>query len=35
MVTIYDHEFSSLGSEALSQFLYPSETNALKDIEQQ
>lgn len=34
LVTIYDHEFSSQGSESLSQFLFPSETNALKNIEQ-
>jgi 3'-phosphoadenosine 5'-phosphosulfate sulfotransferase (PAPS reductase)/FAD synthetase len=34
LVTIYDHEFSSLGNEAISQFVYPDATNALKDIEQ-
>jgi len=34
LVTIYDHEFSSLGSESVSQFLFPSATNELKDIEQ-
>lgn len=34
LVTIYDHEFASLGSEAISQFLYPEATNELKDLEQ-
>lgn len=34
LVTVYDHEFDSLGSEAISQFLYPEATNELKEIEQ-
>lgn len=34
LVTVYDHEFSSLGSEAISQFIYPEKTNELKNIEQ-
>lgn len=34
LVTIYDHEFASLGSEAISQFCYPEATNELKEIEQ-
>jgi len=34
LVTIYDHEFASLGSEAISQFLFPEATNELKKIEQ-
>jgi 3'-phosphoadenosine 5'-phosphosulfate sulfotransferase (PAPS reductase)/FAD synthetase len=35
LVTLYDAEFDSLGAREISQFLYPSETNELKDIEQQ
>ena len=34
LVTLYDSEFNSLGAQEISQFLYPGETNALKDIEQ-
>lgn len=33
LVTMYDHEFDDKGSEALSQFQYPGETNELKRIE--
>jgi 3'-phosphoadenosine 5'-phosphosulfate sulfotransferase (PAPS reductase)/FAD synthetase len=35
LVTLYDSEFDSLGAREISQFIYPGETNALKDIEQQ
>jgi len=35
LVTLYDSEFDSLGAREISQFVYPGETNALKDIEQQ
>ncbi|WP_336328505.1 phosphoadenosine phosphosulfate reductase family protein [Halovenus sp. HT40] len=34
LVTLYDSEFDSLGSQEISQFIYPGETNELKDIEQ-
>jgi 3'-phosphoadenosine 5'-phosphosulfate sulfotransferase (PAPS reductase)/FAD synthetase len=34
LVTLYDAEFDSLGAREVSQFIYPGETNALKDIEQ-
>jgi len=34
LVTLYDSEFNSLGAQEISQFIYPSETNSLKDIEQ-
>jgi len=34
LVTLYDAEFDSLGAREISQFIYPSETNELKDIEQ-
>lgn len=34
LVTLYDREFESLGSLEVSQFLFPGETNKLKDIEQ-
>lgn len=34
LVTIYDSEFENLGNLEVSQFLYPSETNHLKEIEQ-
>lgn len=34
LVTLYDSEFDSLGAREISQFIYPSETNELKDIEQ-
>ena len=34
LVTLYDSEFDSLGSREIAQFLYPGETNSLKDIEQ-
>ena len=34
LVTVYDHEFDSLGSETISQFLFPEATNKLKEIEQ-
>lgn len=34
LVTLYDAEFDSLGAREISQFLYPGETNALKEIEQ-
>lgn len=34
LVTLYDSEFSSRGSLEISQFVFPSETNALKAIEQ-
>lgn len=34
LVTLYDSEFDSLGAREISQFIYPGETNALKDIEQ-
>jgi len=35
LVTLYDSEFDSLGAQEISQFIYPGETNALKDVEQQ
>jgi len=34
LVTLYDAEFDSLGAQEISQFVYPSETNELKQIEQ-
>jgi len=34
LVTLYDSEFDSLGAREISQFIYPGETNAVKDIEQ-
>lgn len=34
LVTLYDEEFDSLGAREISQFIYPGETNALKQIEQ-
>ena len=34
LVTLYDSEFDSLGAREISQFIFPGETNALKDIEQ-
>lgn len=34
LVTLYDSEFDSLGSREISMFLYPSESNEVKDIEQ-
>ncbi len=34
LVTLYDSEFDSLGARTISQFVYPSETNELKRIEQ-
>lgn len=34
LVTLYDAEFDSLGAREISQFIYPNETNELKDIEQ-
>lgn len=34
LVTLYDSEFDALGTREISQFIYPSETNAVKDIEQ-
>lgn len=34
LVTLYDSEFDSLGAREISQFIYPDETNALKEIEQ-
>lgn len=34
LVTLYDSEFDSLGAREISQFIYPGETNELKDIEQ-
>lgn len=34
LVTLYDGEFDSLGAREISQFIYPGETNELKDIEQ-
>lgn len=34
LVTLYDAEFDSLGARTISQFIYPSETNELKQIEQ-
>lgn len=34
LVTLYDSEFDSLGAREIAQFVYPGETNALKDIEQ-
>lgn len=34
LVTLYDSEFDSLGAREISQFVYPGETNALKEIEQ-
>jgi 3'-phosphoadenosine 5'-phosphosulfate sulfotransferase (PAPS reductase)/FAD synthetase len=34
LVTLYDSEFDSLGAREVSQFIYPSETNELKAIEQ-
>lgn len=33
LVTLYDSEFDSLGAREISQFIYPDETNALKEIE--
>jgi len=33
LVTMYDHQFDDRGSEALSQFHYPGDTNELKRIE--
>jgi 3'-phosphoadenosine 5'-phosphosulfate sulfotransferase (PAPS reductase)/FAD synthetase len=33
LVTLYDHEFSSHGSESMSQFLFPDKTGELKQIE--
>lgn len=35
LVTLYDAEFDSLGAREISQFVYPDETNALKEIEQE
>jgi 3'-phosphoadenosine 5'-phosphosulfate sulfotransferase (PAPS reductase)/FAD synthetase len=34
LVTLYDSEFDSLGAREISQFIFPDETNRLKDIEQ-
>lgn len=34
LVTLYDAEFDTLGAREISQFVFPGETNALKDIEQ-
>jgi len=34
LVTLYDAEFDSLGAREISQFIYPSETNELKQVEQ-
>ena len=34
LVTLYDAEFDSLGAREISQFIYPGETNELKEIEQ-
>ena len=34
VVTLYDSEFDSLGAREISQFIYPGETNELKNIEQ-
>lgn len=34
LVTLYDSEFDSLGAREVSQFLFPDETNELKEIEQ-
>ena len=34
LVTLYDSEFDSLGAREISQFVYPGETNALKEMEQ-
>ena len=34
LVTLYDSEFDSLGASEISQFVYPGETNRLKEIEQ-
>ncbi len=34
LVTLYDAEFDSLGAREISQFIYPEETNELKQIEQ-
>lgn len=34
LVTLYDSEFDSLGAREISQFLFPGETNELKNIEQ-
>lgn len=34
LVTLYDAEFDSLGAREISQFVYPSETARLKEIEQ-
>ena len=34
LVTLYDSEFDSLGAREISQFIYPSETNRVKDVEQ-
>lgn len=33
LVTLYDSEFDSLGAREISQFVYPGETNELKEIE--
>jgi 3'-phosphoadenosine 5'-phosphosulfate sulfotransferase (PAPS reductase)/FAD synthetase len=33
LVTLYDSEFDSLGAREISQFIYPHETNELKEIE--
>lgn len=35
LVTIYDSEFDSLGAREISKFLFPEETNALQQTEQQ
>jgi len=35
LVTLYDSEFDSHGARQISQFIYPGETNELKQIEQQ
>lgn len=34
LVTLYDSEFDSLGAREVSQFVYPGETNAVKQVEQ-
>jgi len=34
LVTLYDSEFDSLGAREISQFVYPGETNELKNLEQ-
>jgi len=34
LVTVYDHEFDKFGSESISQFVHPSRTAELKEIEQ-